>query len=160
MIQETDARFFYQFNSRCFLETPIGNFEWTDPNYSPKSIRRYVGSFEDWCREEMKVKTTKIAHCKRCCATSNLTSSIMDGLLCERCLTELRRVRGLTAQISNTHTGTPPIVRHKDGTMGNVEKIQGDNLVVNVPSYGKQLWAISDVEYLLERVYDDQVPSR
>ena len=109
---------------------------------------------------EMKVKTTKIAHCKRCCATSNLTSSIMDGLLCERCLTELRRVRGLTAQISNTHTGTPPIVRHKDGTMGNVEKIQGDNLVVNVPSYGKQLWAISDVEYLLERVYDDQVPSR
>lgn len=46
------GRFTWDFGQHFFVETSIGNFVWSDPQYNGNNtFERYVGSFEDWLKE-------------------------------------------------------------------------------------------------------------
>lgn len=46
----TIATFFWAYNHRFFLETPYGNFIWSDPDYpgGNNTIIEFDGSYREW----------------------------------------------------------------------------------------------------------------
>lgn len=49
MLTDTVAKFTWTFGCDFFLETPIGNFVWSDPDYhGDNTIKPYKGSIRDY----------------------------------------------------------------------------------------------------------------
>jgi len=48
----TIGEFTWSFSDKFFIETDVGNFVWSDPDYQgDNTIVLFRGSYKDWCRE-------------------------------------------------------------------------------------------------------------
>jgi hypothetical protein len=50
---KTVGHFTWGFSSKFFIETEVGNFIWSDPEYNgDNSLTYFKGSYEEWTKEE------------------------------------------------------------------------------------------------------------
>ena len=50
---DTVGEFTWGFGNEFFIETPEGNFVWSDPDYSgDNTIRFFNGTYQDWCKHQ------------------------------------------------------------------------------------------------------------
>jgi hypothetical protein len=46
------GEFTWMWGMHFFVETPIGNFVWSDPDYNgDNSFKKYDGSYKDYCKQ-------------------------------------------------------------------------------------------------------------